>query len=295
MAGLMATRFQTSGTTGEPVTWLRDAAQLRAEATILAELCSAGQADGIVCYAPPTHLYGHLMGRALPELTRLPCRVLPVTAPIASGFAGFRRPLVAALPAAAVALARGLPTLRGLERMTLVHGSAVLTQATVDLLTELEGRAALVELFGSTETGLVGWRSRPTGDWSPAPDVTLAEVPDGRLRVTGPRIARREGERARPSTVLDDLVTVNPDQTFRWHGRAGHLLKVNGRRVHLDQVEAVLRTAVPGVTLWCRPERDPVRGEWFCVLVTSADQVEAVRSACAALPPVARPRTVRVA
>ncbi|NRQ37773.1 acyl--CoA ligase [Nonomuraea sp. NN258] len=291
--------FRTSGTTGEPVTWLRDTGQLRAEAAILAELCSAGQADGIVCYAPPDHLYGYLMGLALPELTGLPCRILSVTAPLSSGFAGFRRPVVAALPAAVVTMARDLPTLRRLDRLTLVHGSAALTPAAVDLLAALDGRAELVELFGSTETGLVGRRSRHTDDWRPAPDVTLATEPDGRLRVTSPRIARRDGEPAGPAgmrdTVLDDLVTVNPDQTFRWLGRANRLIKINGRRVHLDQVESALRDLVPGATLWCRAEPDAVRGEWFSVLVTESDRVEAVRTACRTLPAAARPRTVAAA
>jgi acyl-coenzyme A synthetase/AMP-(fatty) acid ligase len=291
--------FRTSGTTGEPVTWLRRTDQLRAEAALLARVCAAGTADGIVCYAPPTHLYGHLMGLALAELAGLRCRFLPVTAPLSAGFAGLRRPIVAAMPAAAVAMARDLPTLRGLERLTLVHGSAALTVAGTDLLAALAGRAELVELFGSTETGLVGWRSDPAADWAAAADVVLATEPDGRLRVTSPRIAYRGGDSAPPElmrdTVLDDLVTVHPDQTFRWLGRASRLLKINGQRVHLGQVEAQLRAAVPAAEVWCRPETDPVRGEWFSVLVDRDDQVDAVRSACRALPAAATPRTVRVA
>jgi acyl-coenzyme A synthetase/AMP-(fatty) acid ligase len=284
----MPTAFATSGTTGEPVTWLRTEDQLRAEAAILAELTDAGQADGIVCYAPPTHLYGHLMGVVLPELTGLPCRFLAVTE---SPTSGLRRPLIAALPAAVTTMARNLSALRRLDRLTLVHGSAELTEAAADLLAARPAR--LVDLFGSTETGLVGWRTDPTADWRPAPDVTLASEPDGRLRVRGPRIAHRDGRPA-SDAVLDDLVVINPDGTFRWLGRATRLLKVNGLRVHLDQVEATLRAAVPGAAIRCHAEPDPVRGEWFSVLVSGAD-VDAVRSACGTLPAASRPRTVRAA
>ena len=147
--------FRTSGTTGEPVTWLRSGAQLRAEASLLADLCGADQADGVVCYAPPSHLYGHLMGIALPRQRQLPCRLPSVTAPLRTGFAGLRRPLVAVMPAAVATLSRGLATLRDLDRLVLVHGSAVLTPATAALLAAVGPRARLVELFGSTETGLV--------------------------------------------------------------------------------------------------------------------------------------------
>ena len=288
MAVVSTVSFATSGTTGEPVTWLRGTDQLRAEAAILAELTEADQCDGIVCYAPPTHLYGHLMGLSLPELTGLPCRFLSVTEPPT---ATFRRPLIAALPAAIATMTRHLPTLRRLDRLTLVHGSAELTSATAELASALPMR--LVDLFGSTETGLVGWRTDHTDSWHPASDVTLAIEPDGRLRVAGPRIASRDGRPA-SDTVLDDLVVLNPDGTFRWLGRATRLLKVNGLRVHLDQIEATLRAAVPGADIRCHAESDPVRGEWFSVIASDA-HIEAVRSACGTLPAASRPRTVRAA
>jgi hypothetical protein len=166
--------FSTSGSTGAPVRWERTAAQVRAEAQLLAVLCAPG-ADGIVCYAPPEHLYGYLMGRALPDLLGVPVRPIGLTDPPGPAFAGLRRPVVAALPAALRPLLRCLPLLRGLERLTLVHSSALLPYAAVTLLDRLGPRARMVELFGSTETGLVATRRDPHRPlWTLAPDVRFA-------------------------------------------------------------------------------------------------------------------------
>ena len=172
----------------------------------------------------------------------------------------------------------------------------MLTPATVRLLAELGRRARLVDLFGSTETGLVATRHAADAVWSPAPDVTLhTEVGTGRLVVASPRIAHRPGTPAQTEAVLEDVVTLHPDGTFRWVGRASRLLKVNGRRVYLDQVEATLRAAVPDAVTRCEPDRDPQRGEWFDVVVDSTGRrgVRAVERACQALPAYQRPRLVR--
>jgi acyl-coenzyme A synthetase/AMP-(fatty) acid ligase len=299
--------FRTSGTTGEPVAWVRSQDQVDAEVTLLAELCGAHDRDGVVCFAPPTHLYGHLMGVALPKRLGLPCRLVSVTAPVSWAFARLRRPLVAVLPAALASLTRGLPALRRLDDVVLVHGSAVLTPATSQLLTALGGSARLVDLFGSTETGLVAYRRSPDAAWTAAPDVELgADSRTGRLLVHSPRIARQPGGPARESVLTEDVVTLRRDQTFRWIGRSSRLIKVNGHRVYLDQVEAQLRAAVPGVTSRCEAGRDPLRGEWFRVLVepgeaapgqpsASEAAIEAVQRACLALPAWQRPREVRTA
>ena len=291
--------FATSGSTGEPVRWRRTVEQLDAEAALLASVCGAGGADGIdgiVCYPPPRHLYGYLMGRALPDLLGVPCRQVGVTDPPQRAFAGLRRPLVAALPAAFAALRRALPVLRRLDRTVVVHSSAMLPAAGPRLVSELDGRARLVELFGSTETGLVAAR---TGGplWTLAPDTRfaapLAAGYEGALRVCGPRLAHRPDRPAPTDHVLDDLVSIVDDRTFRWLGRLSRLVKVNGRRVHLDAVQDALREAVSEVSIEVRATGDEVRGEWFDVVVGDPGAVRAVAAACRRLPAWQQPRTVR--
>ena len=294
--------FRTSGSTGEPLTWLRTAEQIRAEAGLLTMLCVPAGVDGIVSYAPHDHLYGHLLGHAVPELLGVPARRLELVDDPASALAGWRRAVVVAVPASFVQLARCLPALRSLERLVVVHGGAALPPLAGRVMAALGERASLVELFGSTETGLVGHRGGPArGLWMLAPDVTLgAAMAPGTvsaLRVRSPRIARRPGAEAQRQLELelDDVVRIDGERTFQWLGRRGRLLKVNGRRVNLELVETRLRDAVPGVRLHCRPERDDLRGEWFTVVAEAGEgqTVHALQAACRRLPAWQRPRAVR--
>ncbi|MFD0823844.1 hypothetical protein ACFQ0D_37220, partial [Micromonospora zhanjiangensis] len=193
------------------------------------------------------------------------------------------------------------------------HSSAALPEDAAAVLAALGPGARFVELFGSTETGLVATRTSPDDpEWTLAPDVTFgagsltrpdteasagadhdtllpaasgsrSEAPAGPgtfgpggarpvpLVVRSPRLARRPGEPVPTELRLDDLVTVTGPDTFRWHRRRGELVKVNGRRVELDAVLARLAVAAPGVRLSARPHRDGLRGEWFTVLVHTAD------------------------
>jgi acyl-coenzyme A synthetase/AMP-(fatty) acid ligase len=289
--------FATSGSTGEPVSWLRTAEQIVAEARLLAELTAPDDVDGVVCFAPPRHLYGYLMGLALPQLLGVPCWYVSLTESPKRVVSRLRRPVIATVPAAMATLSRSLPALRRLDEVVLVHGSAVLPPDAGRIVAALDGRARMVELFGSTETGLVASRATAGAPWTPATDVAVAAgqagVPE-QLRVRSPRLAHRPGGTVPAELKLDDIVTVRPDGTFDWHGRRSRMVKVNGRRVYLDEIEAFLRDAAPGAVSRCEAHPDDLRGEWFTVLVDSAGSqgLAEVEQACRALPAWQRPSSV---
>jgi acyl-coenzyme A synthetase/AMP-(fatty) acid ligase len=292
--------FATSGSTGAPVGWERTAEQLRAEAELLAALCAGDGVDGIVCYPPPEHLYGHLMSRSLPELLGVPVRPLGLTEPLDAAFAGLRRPLVATVPAALNPLTRSVALLGRLDRLTVVHSSAILPAAALRLIDRLDGQAKLVELFGSTETGLVATRRYPSPDypeWTLAPDVRFGTGmrPDREspLRVRSPRIAGQDGRPPAAEYELDDLVVPLDGQRFAWLGRRSRLVKVNGRRLNLDRVLDTIREGLGGdVPISCQPHADDLRGEWFRVLVEDEALVAAVARACRRLPAWQQPSAV---
>ncbi|WP_405015707.1 acyl-CoA synthetase [Kitasatospora sp. NBC_00070] len=287
--------FATSGSTGEPQRWLRGAAQVEAEAELLIRLCAADGVDGVLSFAPPRHLYGHLMSLALPRRLEVPCLQAGLTAPLARTVARWRRPLIAVVPAAFAVLSRCLPELAAAERIVLVHSSAVLPPAGLRLLAELGERAALIELFGSTETGLIASRTGGTGDWTLAEDTRFASGQGaGELCVESPRLAHRPDLPPPSVAATGDLVTVLDERTFRWHGRSNRLVKVNGVRVGLDRVAARLAEAVPGVAISCRAEPDPLRGEWFTVHAETEDPRLRAELAAAvrALPAAEQPRAL---
>jgi len=305
-AGEKEIEFLTSGSTGEPVRWLRTASQLRAEAEVLVAQCAAATADGVISYAPPRHLYGYLMGLEVPRLLDVPCLLSALMEPPALALARLRHPVVVAVPAAFAVLERAVTAFDRAERVTLVHSSALLPPTALRLLARLGPRARLIELFGSTETGLIATRESGRGDWTLAPDVRFADRGAGKpgsggpgphtlLHVSSQRLARLPGQAFPEAIQTDDVVSVLDDRSFRWHGRRGRLVKINGLRVNLDAIRARLADAVPLVPVDCVPETDEVRGEWYSVVATTADPsaLRQVEEAVLALPGPQRPRTVR--
>jgi acyl-coenzyme A synthetase/AMP-(fatty) acid ligase len=265
--------FHTSGSTGPAVRWPRTSGQLRAEARLLADLVRADRPQAVLSFAPPTHLYGLVATVLLPAVLGLPLHYWPRYG-LPAPDPGAGRWLIVAIPWAFPLLLRDLSVLGAPEQVTVLHSTATLPGAAGEFITALGARRVrLVELFGSTETGLVAHREHAPGAsaWTLAPDVRFAEDgpepgPDHdsgeiRLSVSGGRLALTPGGRPMDRWTTDDFVERLDDRRFRFHGRRGRLVKVNGRRIDLDHVEERLRAALPGADLVCVPVADRLRGE----------------------------------
>lgn len=263
-------RFDTSGSTGAAVTWLRTEDQVRAEAELIGDRL-VGPIDEVVCYAPPQHLFGRLFGEVLPRLRDVPVQQLagdPLTAPRLTPGA---RVLVVCLPSTWVSLRRLRSGLARLGSLMLLHGAGPTTPITDEVLRDLPVDHRAIELFGSTETGAVAyrdigpaWSVRP---WHLLPDVTLRTAGPGpdvqRLRISSPRLARRAGATATPGELCtDDAVRVTGPRQFEHLGRMSRLLKVNGRRCNLDHLEQLTQVLL-GRPVACVPVRDDIRGEHY--------------------------------
>jgi acyl-coenzyme A synthetase/AMP-(fatty) acid ligase len=295
--------FRTSGHTGSPAPWIRGGAQLAREVALLREIAHVEGCDGVVSFAPPTHLYGLLFGYCVPAAAGV--QAWHVAAPDWVAFdlhaLGLRRPLIVALPAV-LPLFRSLGSAGEVERATIVHSTSSLPEMGRDVARL--PRVELVELFGSTETGLIAHRlvgDRVDEPWLLAEDVQpVAAAPGsvGVLTVSSPRIARRPGERPARALTLGDVVEHLDGRSFRFVGRTSRLVKVNGRRLDLDAVETRLRRVLPCADLACIPRGDEARGEAYDLLVVPArDSLDpaAVRAEGArVLADLAPPRTVRL-
>ncbi|RBM19450.1 acyl-CoA synthetase [Streptomyces sp. PT12] len=298
--------FATSGQSGAPVVWLRSVAQLRAEAAVVADAV-VGDVDRVVSYAPPRHLYGRVFGEALPRHLGVPVQALwesPFTPPdLAPG----SRTLVVCLPSTWELLDRIVDRLRT-ATVVAVHSTAPLPPSAHRVIAALAGSAfRAVEILGSTETGAVAHRTlapRPAlpALWTLFPDCSLVRTvgpgDEQPLRVAGPRLARiREAAVPPAALTLDDLVRPVGERSFELLGRASRMIKINGRRVDLAEVERAVCEAFPRTDIVCVPRRDRLRAEHYD-LYYAQGPVE-VRPAevrdvlAAAFPGVPAPRAVR--
>lgn len=274
--------FHTSGSTGPSRCWRRTRETAWLEAGMLAEFVGGGtpSAPGaVVAFAPPLHVYGALATFLMPARLGVPVwyrkeyvGAMPET--------GQRHAVVVATPWIFSLLLRHLDWVRSFEHLTVLYSSAMLPQDAHTLLERADpGRVTLVELLGSTETGGIATRRRQAGEspvWTLFPDVTrvdgAAPGDDGAvpLVVRSPRLGHRPGEAQPAEWHTGDLVEPLDARTFRLVGRIGRLVKVNGRRVNLDEAEHRLRARLHCADLALVPVSDRMIGEHVDLYVVPA-------------------------
>ena len=92
------------------------------------------------------------------------------------------------------------------------------------------------EIYGSTETGGIAWRMQTrSAAWQPMPGIEVRRAADGALEVRSPHLGR-EGWHC-----TDDAVQFDESGRFRLQGRLDRVIKVEGKRISLAEIEQRLR------------------------------------------------------
>jgi acyl-CoA synthetase (AMP-forming)/AMP-acid ligase II len=95
--------------------------------------------------------------------------------------------------------------------------------------------AAPVEVYGSTETGGIAWRRQDkTAAWQALTGIEVLRGDDGALNLRSPHLGHNDWHRT------DDTVAFDPDGRFRLQGRLDRVIKLEGKRVSLPELEARL-------------------------------------------------------
>jgi acyl-coenzyme A synthetase/AMP-(fatty) acid ligase/3-hydroxymyristoyl/3-hydroxydecanoyl-(acyl carrier protein) dehydratase len=95
--------------------------------------------------------------------------------------------------------------------------------------------AAPIEIFGSTETGGIAWRRQDESDaWRPLTGVDVRRDHDGALNVRSPHLGDEHWHRT------DDAIKFDAAGRFHLHGRLDRVVKLDGKRVSLPEIEARL-------------------------------------------------------
>ncbi|MBK1787865.1 class I adenylate-forming enzyme family protein [Prauserella cavernicola] len=269
--------FHTSGSTGPSQCWRRLRENVWSEAGLLADLIAPERPEALASFVPPVHLYGALASVLVPARLRIPAWYRP-------SFFGRMPPrehdrwAVIATPWIFTLLLEQLSWVRSMDHVTVMHGGAMLPASAGDFLREAgPDRALIVEVLGSTEAGGIGtrrWREGEPPPWRLFGDVTAVQsggdvVTDDEapLRVRSPRLAFRPDGEPPETWEMDDQVEMLDDRTFRFSGRRSRLVKVNGRRINLDEMENALRTLVSCTDLAILPVADAMIGEHVELLI----------------------------
>jgi acyl-coenzyme A synthetase/AMP-(fatty) acid ligase len=268
--------FGTSGSTGLPRRWFRPMSQIRQELDLIGDTL-IGDVDIVINYAPPTHIFGALFGEWFPKVLDIPVRhawndVLSFPA-VGEGL----RVFIVCLPMSWNLLGRYWRYLHKARSIVALHGAARLPDAAHGVLRMAGGLMHAYEIFGSTETGAIAYRALAANGqqslWQGFRDVSFVrshrpgECALEALVVASPRIARPEGQPVPPAQYsTGDIVRFVATDTFHFVGRESSLIKVNGLRVNLLDIELALSKNFPPAAFAVVPvDADSLTGEGYAV------------------------------
>lgn len=230
----------TSGSTGQPKRIIKPVHCLDREAALLATRFADRLTDcRIVASVVPQHLYGLTFRIFLPMALGL-----QLHAPML----WYAEQLVALNPEHRYAFISSPAFLKRLDLQ--------LTPPPVDMILSAGGMLPWQnvmqvaewlniwpdEIYGSTETGILAWRYRQQNDvpWLPFPGVTFQPENDT-FRVFSPLIADNNG------LLLEDALRFLEHGQFHLLGRRGRIVKIEEKRISLNEVEQRL-LALDGIS-----------------------------------------------
>jgi 4-coumarate--CoA ligase (photoactive yellow protein activation family) len=133
--------------------------------------------------------------------------------------------------------------------------------------------AAPLEVYGSTETGGIAWRRQDESDaWRAMPGILVQRAENGALSVRSPHLAHDDWHRT------DDEAAFDSDGRFRLLGRLDRVIKLDGKRLSLGELEARIAqhpfVAQVAVTRLASSSRERAGA----VVVLTAAGIEALRA-----------------
>ena len=227
----------TSGSSGEPKMVNKTVSQLDAELAIHErQWGEAASGCGVLATVPHHHIYGLLFRLLWPFAAGRPFDCCTCANPVQLGerITRFTDHILVSSPSHLTRFPQlmELGDWKPVPRMLFSSGGP-LPAETAAIYRRHFGHTP-VEIFGSTETGGVAWRRRQ-GDadedaWTPLPGVQVRRDADNALLLDSLFLSQ-------PNWRMDDAVSLLDDGRFRLEGRLDRIVKLEGKRLALPEME----------------------------------------------------------
>ena len=229
----------TSGSTGAPKRVEKTLAQLEREVQNLHAVWGVSLAhSAVLATVPHYHIYGLLFRVLWPLAAGRPVEETTISDPMQLRACAEKRGayVLVSTPAHLARFPDLLPLAEWRQPERVFSSGGPLDAPAAARYREAFGQSPF-EVFGSTETGGVAWRSRDGSAredaWTPFPGIGVTLGTDGALTLDSPYLSER-GYR------MDDAAELLDDGRFLLRGRLDRVVKVEGKRLSLPQLEQLL-------------------------------------------------------
>jgi acyl-coenzyme A synthetase/AMP-(fatty) acid ligase len=236
-------RLYTSGSTGTPQAQAKTLGQLMRGAQVLAERLDEEVQGGpalrqIVCSVAPQHMFGLETSVMLPLLTGLAVLDARPLLPADVRAALERNDRASAWIATPLHLRALVQAQERLPNCRVVVASTMPLAQPIAAQAETLVQASVLEIYGSTETGVVAMRrTAREAAWHPVQGVRVEPAESG---------TTVWGSHFESPRLLADLVEAGENGGFMLLGRRGDLIKIAGRRASLAGLNLLLQD-LPGL------------------------------------------------
>jgi 4-coumarate--CoA ligase (photoactive yellow protein activation family) len=269
--------FSTSGSTGAAKVFSHRRAALESEMQVVVSerIVSLSPGSRVITMVPSHHVYGFLWTVLLPELCGASVIDLTKTAPSAMFRTARPGDLIVATPYGWDQLRQSGGRLPA--NVTGITSGGPTTAATWQTAQDI-GLTQLIEIYGSTETGGVGWRRESTLDFTLLDDIERND--DGLLRC---------------GLLLDlqDRIDWTGPRGFRVLGRRDNVVQVAGTNVNIDVLRGRILDATGAEDAALRLSDDRLKA-FIAVPTQKEDGVrQALHKLLSQLPAPERPAEIR--
>ncbi|RDX36981.1 hypothetical protein DZA50_02915 [Kangiella sp. HD9-110m-PIT-SAG07] len=227
-------QFYTSGSSSEPKAINKNIKQLLLEADNLEQLFGQTlQQSKFFATVSHHHIYGLIFRLLWPLLYKHPFSHQILLYPEELIAASQRHDNICLVSSPAF-LSRHDNNLASVT-LTQCFSSGSLLTAQAARLSYKQLKLFPVEVFGSTETGGIGYRTQANNNtaWAKFPGVVLTTNEVGRTTLDSPYIPHTE--------ILDDQIRQVDDHQFELLGRIDRVVKIEEKRVSLDALEKAIQ------------------------------------------------------
>lgn len=239
-------RLFTGGTTGKPQIWPKTVGNLFGEAFFMMEKFGLSDADRFVSMTVPYHIYGLLFAVLVP---------LAATAGVNAGISVYPQEISAAIARHQATVFAGVPMHYRVLRSAGLHANRLrLAVSSAGRLEPEDGAdlfrrtgVGVTEVYGATETGGIATRNLSWGETGLTSLASVeTKITGERLYVRSPYLSPNLKTDARGFFLTGDRVRGEAGGGFVLLGRADGIVKVGGKRVDIEGVQACLQD-LPGI------------------------------------------------